>query len=135
VQLGNFTLTLGNVAGGEFAGVISGTGALVKVGSGELILSGSNTFTGGVTVTAGTLRVGNATIIGSVEADILNSGVLVFDRSNNFTYGGVISGTGALVQQGSATLTLSGTNLYTGLTSVNSGTLASLPTIQERCCG
>jgi autotransporter-associated beta strand protein len=47
IQLGTFELTLGNSAGGEFAGVISGLGSLVKVGSVELILSGSNTFTGG----------------------------------------------------------------------------------------
>jgi autotransporter-associated beta strand protein len=44
-----------------FAGAISGTGSLVKLGSGALILTGANTYAGGTTISAGTLQAGSAT--------------------------------------------------------------------------
>src|SRR5439155_9071573 len=46
-----------------------------------------------------------------------------FNRSNSLTVSNVISGTGALNQVGSGTLTLSGTNSYSGLTTVSTGVL------------
>jgi autotransporter-associated beta strand protein len=69
---GTRTLTLqGSTAGtGEFAGVIAnaGTGAftaLSKAGSGTWTLSGANTFTGGLTISAGTLQLGHAGALNS----------------------------------------------------------------------
>jgi autotransporter-associated beta strand protein len=49
--------------------------------------------------------------------------VLAFDRSNTFTYTGAISGSGEIIQMGTGTLVLDGTNTVTGQTIVSSGTL------------
>lgn len=67
VTLGAATLTVGgdNTSPAAYAGAISGTGAMAKIGSGTLTLSGSNTYTGSTTVNGGTLAV-NGTISGSV---------------------------------------------------------------------
>lgn len=46
----------------QLSGQISGTDSLVKAGTGTLILSGNNTYTGGTTLSAGILRVGVDTV-------------------------------------------------------------------------
>ncbi|WP_395718373.1 beta strand repeat-containing protein [Prosthecobacter sp.] len=62
VALGSRTLTVGNSTNTVFGGTITGTGgSLVKVGSGELLLHGANTFTGGVVIRAGTLSAAGVT--------------------------------------------------------------------------
>ena len=109
---------------GNYTGVISGTGQLSKTGTGVLILTGANTYTGLTTVTAGTLR-GNTT---SLRGNIANSGVVEFNQTTNGTYAGVISGTGQLSTIGTAVLTLTGANTYTGLTTVSAGTLSGSTT-------
>ncbi|MDO8396184.1 MAG: autotransporter domain-containing protein [Bradyrhizobium sp.] len=60
--LGSNELTVGfNHLSIEVSGVISGSGSLVKTGTGTLTLSGNNTYTGGTTVNgAGTLQLGNS---------------------------------------------------------------------------
>jgi fibronectin-binding autotransporter adhesin len=60
----NGTLTVNNASNGSFSGIIQdgtggGTLALVKDGAGQLTLSNVNAFTGGVTIRAGTLQMGN----------------------------------------------------------------------------
>jgi len=121
IALGAFTLTSGGTgASTAFSGVISGTGGLVKTGSGTLTLSGANTYSGGTTVSAGTLRGTSTSLVG----DIANDATLVFDQAGNGTYAGVISGTGDVTKQGAGTLTLSGDNTHTGATTVAAGTLA-----------
>jgi autotransporter-associated beta strand protein len=107
--------------GGDFGGAGA---SLLKLGTGTLILSGTNTYTGGTRVDAGTLQIGNGGATGGVVGNITNNAALVFDRSDAVTYGGVISGTGSLTQAGSGALTLSGTSIYTGATTVNAGTLS-----------
>ena len=59
VTLGSATLTVGgaNTSPSAYAGVISGSGALVKTGTGTLQLTGFNTFSGGATINAGTLQL------------------------------------------------------------------------------
>ncbi len=115
--------------GSEFAGVIqdsAGAARLTKVGTGTLILSGNNTFTGGATVSAGTLQVGNGGTSGTLGAGpVTNNAVLAFNRADTLSVANVISGTGSLVQNGGGTITLSGSNTYSGGTAVNAGTLAA----------
>jgi fibronectin-binding autotransporter adhesin len=109
--------------------VIDGASSLEKTGTRLLILAGDNTYTGGTTISAGTLQLGNGGTTGSVAGNIAitvaASGGLVFNRSDTFTFGGVISSTaaGTVTQAGAGTLILTGANTYTGTTTVSAGTL------------
>jgi autotransporter-associated beta strand protein len=106
-----------------YAGTISGTGGISQIGSGTTILSGINTYNRITTITSGTLQIGNAGTSGSIVADVVNDAALVFNRTDNYTYAGGVSGTGSLTQAGSGTLVLSGYNSYTGGTTISTGTL------------
>ncbi|MGG7643711.1 autotransporter domain-containing protein [Rhodovulum sp. YNF3179] len=117
-------------AGGllDLTGVISdnpdGTLAEVKkLGPGTLILTGTNTYTGGTEISAGTLQVGDGGNSGSITGDIANEGTLVFNRSRLLTYGGEISGSGGVEQAGTGVTVLTGANSYTGGTLISDGTL------------
>ena len=111
-----------------FGGVIQdGTGvvALAKSGAGTLLLTNASTFSGGTTINAGTLQLGNGTTNGSVGAGaITNNGALVINNANVQTITSGISGTGTVVLNGAAAVTFSGHNTWTGATTINAGTLA-----------
>lgn len=118
-------LTLGgNNASTTYAGSLTGPGSLEKVGVGTLILSGSNTFTGTTTVTAGTLQIGGGGTTGSLAGNVVNNAALVLSRSDATTYSGRISGSGSLTNSGAGTFTLSGSNSYAGPTTLAGGVLA-----------
>ena len=104
------------------AGIISNGGVTVNpTGTGELILTGVNTYSGGTTVSNGKLT-GNAT---SLQGNISIAGgaTLNFDQTSDGIYGGMLSGNGALTKQGSGTLTVTGNNTFTGTTTLSAGTL------------
>ncbi len=106
------------------ASAIGGVGGLSKVGSGTLTVTGGNTYTGSTTIEAGTLKVGAGGNLGTSAANVVNNGALVFNASGPQSISGVISGTGTITQSGSgSTVALSGSNTYTGATTISSGTL------------
>lgn len=106
------------------ANSISGTGSFVQQGLGVVILTGTNTFTGGTIINAGaTLQLGNATGTGSLTGDITNNGTLTFGRGDAFTVANVVSGSGNIshaVTNASVT-TLSGNNSFSGTVTVANG--------------
>ncbi|HEY4146948.1 autotransporter-associated beta strand repeat-containing protein [Pinirhizobacter sp.] len=104
-------------------GVISGAGKVQQSGTGSTILTATETYTGGTTINAGTLQLGNGSANGSIVGNVSDNGTLAFDRSDVYTFGGLISGTGGVTQSGSGTTVLTGNNTYNGATTVNAGTL------------
>ncbi|MFL9498910.1 autotransporter domain-containing protein [Rhodopseudomonas palustris] len=119
----NATLTVNRSNGTSLGGVISGTGQLVKLGGGILALLGNNTYTGGTTISAGTLRVGNGATSGSIVGDVVKNGVLQFNRFDSIGFNGVISGTGSVTKLGNNAMILGGDNTYTGGTTISGGYL------------
>jgi autotransporter-associated beta strand protein len=121
-----------------FAGSNTYTGATIV--NGGVLQAGVATVPGvsgafgvntAVTVSGGTLDLnGFNNSIGSLSdggsssgAVTLGAATLTIAGSANASYGGTLSGTGGLVVKTSGTQTLTGTNTYTGLTNVSSGTL------------
>ncbi|HFD8845130.1 TPA: fibronectin-binding autotransporter adhesin ShdA [Salmonella enterica] len=108
------------VGEGELENTLSGSGSLVKTGTGELTLGGDNSYSGGTTITGGTLTADHADSLGS--GDIDNSGVLKVGEGD---LENTLSGSGSLVKTGTGELTLSGNNTYSGGTTITGGTLTA----------
>jgi fibronectin-binding autotransporter adhesin len=124
ITIGSNSLFIGaNSQTTSYSGVLSGSGSVTKVGNGTLTLSGNSTYTGGTTINGGTLALGSGGASGSVTGNIMNNANLVFNRSGNFTFADIISGSGNVTKSGSGLLTLNGSNTYTGTTTISSGTL------------
>ncbi|MEN9468538.1 MAG: hypothetical protein RL630_271 [Verrucomicrobiota bacterium] len=120
--LNKSALSFNQATDGTYAGVISGTGSLAKTGAGVLTLSGNNSYSGGTTISAGTLAGNTA----SLQGNILNNAALSFNQATDGTYAGNISGTGSLNKTGAGALALSGTNTYTGGTTLSAGSTQAL---------
>ncbi|EBC7698497.1 fibronectin-binding autotransporter adhesin ShdA [Salmonella enterica] len=106
------------VGEGKLENTLSGSGSLVKTGTGELTLSGDNDYSGGTTISGGTLTADHADSLGS--GDIDNSGVLKVGEGE---LKNTLFGSGSLVKTGTGELTLSGDNSYSGTTTITDGTL------------
>jgi autotransporter-associated beta strand protein len=144
LDLNNFSITIGSLAGGgrwsnvtlgsgtlsvgadntstTYSGVISGAGGLTKVGSGTLTLGGVNTYAGPTVISAGQLLAGVPNAIPS-SSPLITTGGLVFDATGTVTVANPISGSGTLTQAGNGTLVLTGSNSYSGGTIIRAGTL------------
>ncbi|EEP7885247.1 fibronectin-binding autotransporter adhesin ShdA [Salmonella enterica] len=99
---------------------VTGGGKIVKTGNDELIVTGDNTYSGGTTITGGTLTADHADSLGT--GAIVNSGVLQVGEGE---LENTLSGSGALVKTGTGELTLSGDNSYSGDTTITGGTLTA----------
>jgi fibronectin-binding autotransporter adhesin len=147
------TVNLGNVSSSivfdlegtfntTFAPAISGSGYIVKDGTGTLALNAASSYSGGTTLNSGQISVGNDSALGtgvvrvSGASTISGSAALANDvqlsasvtlqstaLGDALTLNGVISGAGGLTKEGAGSLTLTGNNTYMGTTSLNSGTL------------
>lgn len=106
-----------------YAGVISGGGSVRKLGAGVLTFTADHSYSGGTTIAAGELQLGSGGATGSVTGDILNNAILTFNRSNDYTQTGIISGSGSVKKLGLGALTLLGTHLHKGDTEVLEGKL------------
>jgi autotransporter-associated beta strand protein/T5SS/PEP-CTERM-associated repeat protein len=108
VTLGSATLTTGNdTTSTIFAGTISGSGSLIKIGGGTFVLSGINNYTGNTVVNAGTLEV---------DGTIANSASVTVNA------GAKLSGTGTVDPPG-VTIISSGGTLAPGNPTNPTGTL------------
>lgn len=135
---------------GTYTGTIGGSGAVEKTGAGTLTLTpsaaGGNTYSGGTTITQGTLSVAADNALGASSGSLnFNGGTLqlgsAFDlassravsiTSNNGTIDTQgfnstivqnVTGAGGLTKLGAGTLTMNGANAYAGGTALNAGTL------------
>ncbi|WP_296225953.1 autotransporter outer membrane beta-barrel domain-containing protein [Ralstonia sp. UBA689] len=103
---------------------MTGAGSLTKAGNGTLVLAADNAYQRDTTIAAGTLQLGKGGTSGSVASNVTNNGMLVFNRSDVFTFGGAISGTGGITQAGTGTTVLTANNAIQGDALVASGALA-----------
>ncbi|EBV7101107.1 AIDA autotransporter-like protein ShdA, partial [Salmonella enterica subsp. enterica serovar Havana] len=115
----NATLELNT--GGTFDNAISGSGKVEKSGDDALTLSGANTYTGGTLISDGTLVASNVEALGT--GDVTDNATLALNTGGDFINN--IGGTGRVEKSGDDTLTLSGSNSYTGGTLISSGTLVA----------
>ncbi|HTV62415.1 MAG TPA: autotransporter-associated beta strand repeat-containing protein [Verrucomicrobiae bacterium] len=138
LNTGNKTLTL--------AGVLSGPGALTKIGSGTLTLTNANSYQGGTTNSAGTISINSDSALGnpsgpftfSASATLTTTGSFTSSRNFNLVSGtatfsagtgftntlnGVISGAGAMTQSGAGMLALGGNNTFTNTLTISKGTV------------
>jgi autotransporter-associated beta strand protein len=128
---GDLIINRSNVALTTISSAISSSGtggrggSVTKRGTGILVLTGNNTYTGGTFVMEGTVQIGNAGTTGAIagNAQVSANATLDFKHSNAYTFSGVISGAGNVTHSGAGQLILTGVNTYTGKTAVSGSRL------------
>ncbi len=116
----NAKLVFDQATSGSFANAISGTGQVIKRGTGSVTLSGINTYSGGTTISAGAL-IGTTASFGS--SWIVDDAKLVIDQSTSSTLANYVAGSGQLIKRGTGSVTLGTNNTYTGGTTISAGAL------------
>lgn len=114
------TLVLDQSTDGSLSNPVSGSGSLIKQGSGSVTLSSANSYAGGTTVNGGTLT-GSADSFGT--GAIRNDATLIVDQAVDGALHNNLSGSGTFVKGGAGTLTLDGTNTGSGRLRIDAGTL------------
>ncbi|WP_392564864.1 autotransporter outer membrane beta-barrel domain-containing protein [Orbus wheelerorum] len=120
----NGHITLDN-ASGAFDNKVSGSGKLNSYNGSEITLHGNNTsFTGVIDIdTSSTLTVGETKHVGGTIS-INNANQFIANNNAAMTLEAVVNGTGDLIKTNTGTLTLTGTNIYTGNTDIKGGVVA-----------
>jgi autotransporter-associated beta strand protein len=148
---GSVTVASTTVTNSTYAGAIvdgAGTIALMKQATGTLTLTGSNSYSGGTTISDGVLALGSASALGTSGTISFGGGTLQYSVSNTTDYSSrfstspnqayeidtnsqnvtlaspLASSGGTLTKFGSGTLTLTGNNTYTGGTNLFAGVIA-----------
>ncbi|WP_171026268.1 autotransporter domain-containing protein [Mesorhizobium comanense] len=149
---GTLTIDPGTAAGGSvtLGNVIhdaTTAGSIVKSGAGTLVLTGTNTYTGGTTFAAGILNAGSAGALGTSGTLSFTGGALQYSAANQTDYSGrfstaagqkvsvdtngqnvtwasnLASSGGSLTKSGTGTLTLTGNNSLDGGVTIAGGTV------------
>ena len=115
---GTYTFTSSN-----HHGSLTGPGTLALNNAGTLILDVSNNLAGAVTISSGTLQIGNGDTLGSLGnlLPVTDNGTLSFARSDAITVGNVISGSGGVNYIGPGSVTILGQNTYNGAVILSNG--------------
>jgi len=114
------------VAAATISSVIAGSAGVTKAGTGGLTLSGANTFSGPVDVSAGTLTVASASGLGMSTSAVV-AGTLAFNSSSALSWSGSVSGAGTIAKTGNGNVSLTlddGSTMGEITTAVTSGTLS-----------
>lgn len=116
----NAGVTINSTANGAVSGVFSGSMSLTKQGAGTLTLTGANTYSGGTTISTGTLQVGNGGTTGSLTGNIVDNGTLAYNFSSaatlslptsTLTGSGNVSATAGVIQF-NGNITVGGSQTY-----------------------
>lgn len=126
---GTSVLTVGNAdTTSSFGGSITGTVGLIKSGIGSFTLTGTTSHTGATLISGGTLEIGSGGTSGllSPSSVLTNNGIFKINRSNTATQGTdfPVINSGAFTKAGTGTTVLNSANGYSGVTTIESGSLA-----------
>jgi fibronectin-binding autotransporter adhesin len=110
------------------SGKITGTGVIVKDGSGKLTLALDNDSAGIATINEGTLQIGDGGSVGTLTSPIVvnSNGVLALNRADDLYFSPAsFSGTGKFVHNGAGALFITNdySSAFTGITTNSGGRL------------